>query len=168
MYNYTLGYHSVPTLFLVLAFLLSATFLTAQSANTAPTLREVPAEMTAQRHLLKTIYKEVKYPKVAREARRGGRYLLAIHVNEEGSSWEAMPLTELPEGAEPINLSVIATDDTQAAPVSGQMKVNADRALLEETERLGRFLVDIGFTPITQQGAIIADTLYLAFYYRLE
>ena len=151
------------------AFALLATPLAAQAGDALPTLRELPEGTNPQRHLLQTFYEQVKFPKVAQEARRGGAYLLTINIDAAGAStWEAVPLTASVKPANPINLVVVAADETAGATVSGQMKVNADRALIEETERMGRYLVDIGFTPAVRQGTPVADSLQLAIYYRME
>ena len=154
--------------FLCLILTLPALALTAQSADRAPTLREAPGGMNPQRHLLQTVYTTVTYPPTAAQAKRGGAYALAITVNDEGSSWEVMPPAELPDGVQPTNLIIKSPDKSQGGTISGQMKVNADRALLEETEKMGRYLVDIGFDPAIQGGGEVDDTLYLVFYYQIE
>ncbi len=151
-----------------LLFLLPTVFLTAQDAATPITLREVPAGSTAQRHLLQSVYENVTYPAKARQAKRGGAYALAITVTEEGSTFRAMPLPELPKESEVTNLVIKAPDETQGATISGIMKVAADRALIEEVEKMGRFLVDIGFDPATRGGAVVADSLNLVFYFKIE
>ncbi len=137
--------------------------LAAQQAR--PTLRGAADGDNPQRHLLKTIYEEVIYPPAALESRRTGPYLLKIYVNEDGSDWKAMPLTDKITLANPMNLVVTTVDNTEGAPVSGQMKVAGDRALLEETERMGRYLVSKGFDAAD---GVTSDSLELVLYYRLE
>lgn len=149
-----------------LALLLPTLALTAQDGK--PTLRDAPAGMPAQRHLLKSVYETVKYPKAALDARRGGAYALTIHVDENGSTWEAKPMTSRPNNTDAVNLVIKAPDQTAGATVSGQMKVNADRALIEETEKIGRYLVDIGFDPATQGDAPVSDSLTLVLYFQIE
>ena len=139
----------------------------AQATN-EPTLREVPAGVAAKKHLVQTIYENVKFPATALEARRGGAYALTIYVNEEGTTFKAKPYTEAPSGKAPLNLVVTAADNTGGAPVSGQMKVNADRALLEQTETIGRLLVDKGFDATRRDGVPVADSVNLVLYYRIE
>ncbi len=156
------------SLLLCLCLIFPATSLSAQGADTPITLREAPAGSTAQRHLLQSVYENVKYPAKASEARRGGAYVLSIRVDQTESTWVVMPLSEQPKDREVTNLVIKAPDLTQGSTVSGQMKIAADRALLEETEKMGRFLVDIGFDPATRQGTPVADTLNLVFYYQLE
>ncbi|MCP9236619.1 hypothetical protein [Lewinella sp. JB7] len=167
--NFTPAFtRTIRSLVLCFTLILPVTYLAGQATETPIVLRGAPADGSPQRHLIKTVYEQVKYPRVAREARRGGAYALAITVDDEGSTWQAMPLAQLPAGAEPLNLTIVAADDTQGAPVSGQMKVNADRALLEETETLGRYLVDIGFDRATEQVNPVTDTLYLVLYFKVE
>ncbi len=164
---------NVPKQFLFLPlfyllFLLPTVFLTAQDAATPITLREAPAGSTAQRHLLQSVYENVTYPPKAREARRSGTYALTIIVDENGSTFRAMPLSELPGDSEVTNFVIQTSDDTEGATVSGLMKVAADRALIEETEKMGRFLVDLGFEPATRGGVVVADSLNLVFYFKIQ
>lgn len=148
------------------AFLLTLPIF-GQAAD-GPTLREVPEGVPAKKHLVQTVYENIVFPEKAREARRGGAYALTIYVDEDGATWTAKPYSEAPNGKLPLNLVVTAADDTGGAPVSGQMKVNADRALLEQTETIGRYLVDKGFDPTVRDGVPVADSLNLVIYYRLE
>lgn len=149
--------------FLLLLLALVALPLAAQRAR--PVLRGAAEGETPQRHLLKTIYEEVIYPPAALKARRTGPYLLKIYVTEDGSDWKAMPLTQQVQMADPMNLVVTTADNTNGAPSDGKMKVAGDRALLEETERMGRYLVDMGFDPAD---GMTSDSLELVLYYRLE
>ena len=130
-----------------------------------PTLRGAAEGDSPQKHLVKTIYEEVIYPPAARESRRTGPYLLKIYVTEEGSDWKAVPLTPQVQLKDPLNLTVVTPDNTGGAPVGGQMKVNGDRALLEETERMGRYLVNMGFD---NRPGVTSDSMHLVFYYQLE
>ena len=148
---------------LAVLLLLAAGPLSAQVER--PTLRGAAEGDSPQKHLVKTIYEEVIYPPAAKESRRTGPYLLKIYVTEEGADWKAMPLTPQIQLDNPLNLTVVAPDNTGGAPVGGQMKVNGDRALLEETERMGRYLVNMGFD--TAPG-VTSDSLHLVFYYQLE
>ena len=150
----------VCTLFLTLPLFAQAT--------SEPTLREAPAGVNAKKHLVQTIYENVKFPTTAREARRGGAYALTIYVNEEGTTFKAKPYSEAPNAKAPLGLVVTAADETGGAPVSGQMKVNADRALLEQTETIGRLLVDKGFDATRRDGVPVADSVNLVLYYRIE
>ena len=143
--------------------LLAATPLLAQVAR--PTLRGAAEGDAPQKHLVKTIYEEVIYPPAAQESRRTGPYLLKIYVTEEGSDWKAVPLTPQVQLKDPLNLTVVTPDNTGGAPVGGQMKVNGDRALLEETERMGRYLVNMGFDNAP---GVTSDSMHLVFYYQLE
>ncbi len=153
---------------LLLSLLVSTADLRAQSGDIGPTLREVPEGSNPQRHLLQSVYENAKYPKVAREAKRSGTYILAITVGEDETTWDVYPPAELPAGAQPVNLIIKGTDESGGGTVSGQMKVNADRALLEATETVGRYLVDIGFDPAVRQGSPATETVYLALYYKVE
>lgn len=150
----------VCTLFLTLP-------LFAQATN-EPTLRSAPEGVAAKKHLVQTIYENVKFPATAREARRGGAYALTIYVSDEETTFKAKPYTEAPNAKTPLNLVVTAADDTGGAPVSGQMKVNADRALLEQTETIGRLLVDKGFDATRRDGVAVPDSINLVLYYRIE
>ena len=150
----------VCTLFLTLPVFAQAT--------DEPTLREVPEGVAAKKHLVQTIYENVKFPATALEARRGGAYALTIYVDGEGATFKAGPYAEAPSANAPLNLVVTAADNTGGAPVSGQMKVNADRALLEQTETIGRLLVDKGFEATRRDGVPVADSVNLVLYYRIE
>ncbi|MGB3800543.1 MAG: hypothetical protein WA952_12085 [Lewinella sp.] len=137
--------------------------LAAQQAK--PTLRGAADGDSPQKHLIKTVYESAIYPPTAQESRRTGPYLLKIYVNEDGTDWKAMPLTKQTTVTNPMNLTIVAPDNTEGAPVSGQMKVNGDRALLLETERMGRLLVSKGFDAAP---GVQSDSLELVLYYQLE
>ena len=157
-----------PTQWVTLAGMFFLTLPLFGQAADGPTLREAPEGTPAKKYLIQTVYENIVFPDKALEARRGGAYALTIYVDENGSTWTAKPYSEAPSGSLPLNLVVTAADNTAGAPVSGQMKVNADRALLEQTETIGRYLVDKGFDPTVRDGVPVADSLNLVIYYRLE
>ncbi|WP_116106860.1 hypothetical protein [Lewinella sp. IMCC34191] len=150
---------------LTYALLLAIFTLPLAAQQAKPALRGAADGDSPQKHLVKTVYGTVIYPPAALESRRTGPYLLKIYVNEDGSDFKAMPLTNQVSVADPMNLTVVAPDKTQGAPVSGQMKVAGDRALLEETERMGRYLVSKGFD---RADGAATDSIELVLYYQLE
>ena len=138
-----------------------------QDTYEPPVLRGKPDTVDATRHLVSTIYGQIRYPEVAREAGETGTVYTMLLLDAAGQPDISGTVTELPDGATALEVVIVGYSDTEAR-VDYPVSEGTSDPLTEEALRTVGHLGQIGFKPARRDGEPVATTLYFAFTFALE
>ena len=141
--------------------------VTLQDTYEPPVLRGKPDTVDATRHLVGTIYGQIRYPEAAREAGEIGTVYTMLLLDAAGQPDISGTVDELPDGATALEVVIVGYSDTEAR-VDYPLSEGASDPLTEEALRTVGHLGQIGFEPARRDGEPVATTLYFAFTFALE
>ena len=141
--------------------------VTLQDTYEPPVLRGKPDTVDATRHLVSTIYGQIRYPEVAREAGETGTVYTMLLLDAAGQPDISGTVDELPDGATALEVVIVGYWDMEAH-VDYPLSEGASDPLTEEALRTVGHLGQIGFEPARRDGEPVATTLYFAFTFALE
>ncbi len=141
--------------------------VTLQDTYEPPVLRGKPDTVDATRHLVGTIYGQIRYPDAAREAGETGTVYTMQLLDAAGKPDISGTIDELPEGATALEVVIVGYSDAKAR-VDYPVGEGGTDPLIEEALRTVGLLGQIGFEPARVDGEPVATTLYYAFTFSLE